>query len=63
MKTPLFFVSFGFFTTASTASHSFARSVKAKMPFLCRSTKKGRKKGNSDVPSEASLGIAALQKG
>ena len=27
----------------------------ARMPFLCRSTKKGRKKGNSDVPSEASL--------
>ena len=25
------------------------------MPFLCHSTKKGRKKGNSAVPSEASL--------
>ena len=29
------------------------------MPFLYRSTKKGRKKGNSDVPSEASLRACA----
>ena len=26
------------------------------MPFLCHSTKKGRKKGNLDVPSKTSLG-------
>ena len=30
------------------------------MPFLCLSTKKGRKKRNSDVPSEASLPPAVL---
>ncbi|MBE6661403.1 MAG: hypothetical protein E7605_08400 [Ruminococcaceae bacterium] len=42
-------------TTFPTASPSCARSVKAKMPFLCRFTKKWRKKGNSAVPSEASL--------
>jgi hypothetical protein len=41
---------FGIVTTSPTASPGFARSVCDKMPFLCRSTKKGRKKGNQRLP-------------
>ena len=45
-----------FLRSASTDAHTASR-VRGSlwMPFLCRSKKKGRKKRNSDVPSETSL--------
>ena len=49
------------FYTSPTAIPSFVRSVKARMPFLCRRAKKGQKKISQDVPSWISLGIAVLQ--
>ena len=41
---------------------SCARSVKAKMPFLCRFTKKGRKKGNQRLPPLETAPSAVLKK-
>ena len=47
-------------TTFPWGSHCFARSLIAKMPFLCRFTKKGRKKGNPGVPPGNPLHPAGL---
>ena len=48
-------------TTFPRGSHCFARSLIAKMPFLCRFTKKWRKKGNPGVPPGNPLHPAGLK--
>ena len=53
--------SLGLAQPTSTPS-SCARSVKAKMPFLCRFTKKGRKKRNQRLPPLETAPSAVLKK-